>query len=157
MSEKNIYEKIMTVRQKFKNRKDIKKSGENKFQGFKYYELSDIVPPTIDLCNEVGLYTHIDVGITLPNIDGIYAKMQVINTANVEEKVEYLIKMPYIADEGGFNAKIQDTGKGQTYIRRYLYMLFLDLAIPDEVDSANNSSKIKKPKNMKKVKLPTKR
>lgn len=143
MSEKNknIYEKIMTVRQKIKN-SDIKKSGKNTFQNYDYHELSDFVPLAIDFCKEEGLYTHIDIGITLDNDDwNEYSKLTVINIDNVNEKVEYLIKMPTINNEQGFNAKIQDTGKGQTYIRRYLYMLFLDLAVADEVDSVDNSKK----------------
>lgn len=154
MSEENIYTKIMKVRQEFKN-SNIKKSGENKFQNFKYHELSDIVPTAIELCLKNGLYTHIDVGVSIETKTGEYAKMQVINVDNVDEKVEYLIKMPSIGEDGGFNAKIQDTGKGQTYVRRYLYMLFLDLAIPDEVDRTDNRPKSKTTK--KTYKAPTKR
>lgn len=154
MSEENIYTKIMKVRQEFKN-SNIKKSGENKFQNFKYHELSDIVPTAIELCLKYRLYTHIDVGVSIILKNGEYARMKVINIDNLNEKVEYLIKMPSISEDGGFNAKIQDTGKGQTYIRRYLYMLFLDLAIPDEVDRIDNRPKSKTTK--KTYRTPTKR
>lgn len=59
--EMNIYQKINLVRKEFKD-SDIKKSGENTFQNFKYFELSDIVPIAIDLCNKYNLYSHIDIG-----------------------------------------------------------------------------------------------
>ena len=47
----NIYNKIIKIRKEFKD-SDIKKSGENTFQKFKYHELSDIVPVAIDLCDK---------------------------------------------------------------------------------------------------------
>ena len=42
----NIYEKL-TVAKKTILEANLKKSGENKFAGFKYYELSDITPKII--------------------------------------------------------------------------------------------------------------
>ena len=40
MEKKNIYTKLMEVRVKFHSL-ELKKSGLNKFAGFKYYELGD--------------------------------------------------------------------------------------------------------------------
>lgn len=133
---KNIYNKIIKIRKEFKD-SDIKKSGENTFQKFKYHELSDIVPVAIDLCDKYNLYTHVNIGTPLqPD----FASLLVID-AEDGKKVVYYLKIPSISSDGGFNGKIQDTGKLETYIRRYLYMLFLDIAIPDEVDSADNRPK----------------
>lgn len=143
----NIYEKIIEIRKEFKD-SPITKSGENKFQNFKYLELSDIIPTATDLCKEYGLYTHTDIGTPLnPN----FATMTVINKDNIEEVVTYYLKIPLICEDAGFNGKIQDTGKMETYVRRYLYMLFLDIAVADEVDSADNrkSSKTTKSKRTK--------
>lgn len=141
----NLYQKINTVRKEFKD-SDIKKSGENKFQNFKYFELSDIVPIAIELCNKHNLYTHIDIGTPLyPNFASLYVID--IDNPNVDNnKVIYRLKLPSINDEGAFNSKIQDTGKMETYVRRYLYMLFLDIAIPDEVDGVDNRPKKSKSK-----------
>lgn len=56
----NIYEKIQKVKEEFLA-KNIKKSGQNKFAGFNYYELSDITPPLIELCNKYKLFTALDL------------------------------------------------------------------------------------------------
>ena len=133
----NLYSKIMKVRKEFKN-VEIKKSGKNEFQNFSYLELSDFVPTAIDLCESIGLYTHINIG-SITNKE--YATMTVINTENTEEKVVYSLELPCISKEGAFNNKIQDIGKMETYIRRYLYMLFLDIAVADTVDSEDNRPK----------------
>lgn len=133
----NIYSKIMKVRKEF-SETTVKKSGKNEFQNFSYLELSDFVPIAIKLCEENGLYTHINIG-TITNKE--YATMTVINVDNSEEKVVYSLELPCISKEGAFNNKIQDIGKMETYIRRYLYMLFLDIAVADSVDSEDNRPK----------------
>ena len=67
--------------------------------------------------------------------------MTVVNVDNAEEKVVYSLELPCISKEGAFNNKIQDIGKMETYIRRYLYMLFLDIGVADSVDSEDNRPK----------------
>ncbi len=47
----NIYEKIQKIKLQFK------KSGKNKFVGFDYYELSDIMPDIIRLCEKYKVCT----------------------------------------------------------------------------------------------------
>ena len=118
-----------------------KKSGRNEFQKFSYYELDDIVPTATRICNELGLYTEIDLGA---NLFG-YATLTVINIDNADEKVYFRIKMPELNNEN-MNKALQETGSCQTYLRRYLYLQFLDIAQNDEVDSTDLSqSKQKKP------------
>lgn len=111
---------------------EVKKSGKNDFQGFVYLELEDIVPPAIAICEELGLYSEVQ-----PNgSDALgFATMKIINVDNPTEEVVYKIRSPTVNQESPINAKLQDTGRIQTYLRRYLYMLFLDIAVPDEVDA----------------------
>ena len=54
----NIYQKIQAVKKELSER-ELKKSGENKFSGFKYYELGDFLPSIIELCAKYGLFTQI--------------------------------------------------------------------------------------------------
>lgn len=133
-NEKNIYEKIMEARLRFLE-SNPKKSGENKFQNFRYYELDDIVPTATRICNDLKLYTEIDMGA---NLFG-YATLTVVNIDNVDERCFFRIKMPEITG-GNLNNMLQDTGRTETYLRRYLYLLFLDIAQNDEVDAGNNSA-----------------
>lgn len=129
---KNIYGKIMEARLMFLE-SNPQKSGRNEFQKFSYYELDDIVPSATRICNELQLYTEIDMGA---NLFG-YATLTVINIENPEERTYFRIKMPEIGG-GNSNQVLQDTGKTETYLRRYLYLLFLDIAQNDEVDATDN-------------------
>lgn len=133
----NLYKKIMGIRKDFSD-ETIKKTGKNEFQNFSYLELSDFIPTAVRLCEQYGVYTHVNIG-SITNQK--YATMTVVNVDNTEEKVVYSLQMPCLSNEGAFNNKIQDIGKTETYIRRYLYMLFLDIAIADEVDAVDNRPK----------------
>ena len=130
MVKENIYQKIMIARLKFLESNPTK-SGYNKFQNFKYFELVDIVPTATKICCELGLYTHI-------NIDEGLAKMIVLNTENPNEKVEYSLTAPAVKDDK-FNSMLQDTGRCETYLRRYLYLLFLDITENDIVDAEDQN------------------
>lgn len=134
----NIYEKIMSARLQFLQ-SNPQKSGYNKFQNFKYFELMDIVPVATKICCNLGLYTHINIG------DGV-ANMTVLNTENTDEKVEYVLTAPQVQQDK-FNNMLQDVGRCETYIRRYLYMLFLDITENDTVDGADQKSVTFKPAN----------
>ena len=139
---KNIYEKIMIARLQFLE-SNPQKSGENKFQNFKYYELDDIVPTATRLCNDLKIYTEIDMGAENYG----YATMTVVNIEEPSERVQYRIKMPELTG-GNINQLLQDTGRTETYLRRYLYLLFLDIVQNDEVDASDNrKSTATKPRN----------
>ena len=139
----NIYTKIMKIRNDF-SKTEITKSGHNTFQHLKYLELADFIPTAITLCCKYGVYTHIDVGV-----DG-FATMIAVNTDNPEQYVQYRLALPSLT-QTEYNKtlkmdlpkdatkQIQDTGKLETYARRYLYMLFLDIAVPDTVDAGKPS------------------
>ena len=127
----------MNIRKDFSD-ETIKKTGKNEFQNFSYLELSDFIPTAVRLCEQYGVYTHVNIG-SITNQK--YATMTVVNVDDTEEKVVYSLQMPCLSNEGAFNNKIQDIGKTETYIRRYLYMLFLDIAIADEVDAVDNRPK----------------
>ena len=102
-NEKNIYGKIMEARLKFLE-SNPKKSGRNSFQNFSYYELDDIVPSATRICNELQLYTEIDMGA---NLFG-YATLTVVNIENVEEKCYFRIKMPEITG-GNINNMLENS------------------------------------------------
>ncbi len=137
----NIYKKIMTARMEFM-KSNPQKTGYNKFQNFKYFELMDIVPVATKICCKIGLYTHI-------NINEGKAVMTVVNMENVHEQLDFKIDAPMVR-ENDFNKMLQDVGRSETYLRRYLYILFLDITENDTVDGADqNSFKTPKPTKQK--------
>ena len=50
----SIHSKLMKARLKLQTA-DLKKSGHNKFAGYKYFELGDFLPTIQEICNEVGI------------------------------------------------------------------------------------------------------
>jgi len=81
----NVYEKIEKVKLDLLNA-NLKKSGENKFSGFKYFELTDFLPTLIKLCNEQKLFTAI-------SFDNELATLTIVNTEKADEAVTYTSPM----------------------------------------------------------------
>lgn len=135
-AEIQLYSKIKEARTLFL-KSDVKKTGLNKFQHFKYYTLDDIVPVADEICNNLGL-------LTMTNVTNNTAIMQVIDI-DTAKSIDFKFNIPLIDSENSnLNNAIQDMGKTITYARRYLYMLFLDIVEFDSVDSANNKVSAKK-------------
>jgi len=126
----NIYEKI-TVAKKTILEANLKKSGENKFAGFNYYELSDITPKIIEVCNELKLHTAI-------SFDKEYATLTITNIENVEEQLTYQSPMKELSLKGCND--VQALGGTETYQRRYLYMAAFDIIENDMFDAKSGTS-----------------
>ena len=76
--EMNIFEKL-TKAKKMILESNLKKSGENRFAGFKYYELADITPKIIEVCEQLKLHTRI-------TFDNEYATLTITNVEKAEEQ-----------------------------------------------------------------------
>lgn len=133
----SIYKKIQVVKQKILDA-NLKKTGENKYSGFKYYELSDFVPSIIKFCNEVGLFTKF-------NYTNELATLTIINCDKIEEKEEYTSPMKEVTLKGC--NEIQSLGGIETYSRRYLYMSAFDISEKDRFDGSYGKDKNKKTKS----------
>ena len=122
---KNIYTKLMEVRVKF-HKLELKKSGLNKFAGFKYYELGDFLVPATQLLQEANLCPMISFNNDL-------ATMTLINGDNPEEQITFTSPMRDL-ELKGTNA-VQNLGGVQTYLTRYLYIQLLNIVEADVFDS----------------------
>lgn len=138
----NIYEKIQEVKRRLAER-ELKKTGENKYSGFKYYELGDFLPSIIELCNEHKLFTQItfteDRGIL--NIIDCEAEIMQEGQPAEYRVVQYESPIKELELKGA-NA-IQALGGVQTYLRRYLYMNAFDVVEADMFDSVEFEKKKK--------------
>jgi len=130
----NIYEKIQLVKQGLLE-SNLKKSGENKFAGFKYYELADITPKLIELCNKHKLHTSISFTRDL-------AILTITNIEKIEEQVVYTSPMEELELKGC--NKIQALGGTETYQRRYLYMTAFDIIENDMFDAQSGKEETTK-------------
>jgi hypothetical protein len=121
----NIYQKIQMVKTQIL-RSNLKKSGKNKFAWFDYYELSDIIPTIIELCNQYQLFTH----ITFTNEEAV---LSIIDAENPESLVQY--KSPMRDLELKWCNQIQSLWGVETYQRRYLYLNCFDICESELFDA----------------------
>lgn len=121
----NIYEKIQLIKKELLEA-NLKKTGENKFANFKYYELADFLPTIIQLCNEHKVFTRI-------SFDYETATLEVRNIEKPDEVVYYTSPMEELELKGC--NKVQALGGTETYSRRYLYQACFDIIENDMFDS----------------------
>ena len=122
----NVYQKLNAARNKFHNT-EIKKSGHNKFAGYKYFELGDFIVPALSIFDEVGLTSIISFGKES-------ADMRIINTDKPEEMI--VIESPMSEANLKGCHPVQNLGAVQTYIRRYLWVAALEIVEHDALDSS---------------------
>lgn len=127
----NVYQKLLKARAMFLSA-DPKKSGKNIPLAFKYFELEDIVPIATKIFEEVGL-------IALVSFENDYARMSIVNTDNPNEGTTFTAPFkpvePIVSNVGKqVTNEMQALGSSITYMRRYLYMIALDICEPDGID-----------------------
>lgn len=128
----NVYQKLLKARAMFLG-SNTQKSGKNMQLAFKYFELDDIVPIATKIFEEVGL-------ISLVTFEKESAFMTILNTDNPDESTTFtapFITLEPIVSNTGKKAtnEMQALGSSITYMRRYLYMIALDICEPDEIDN----------------------
>ncbi len=133
----NVYQKLLKARSMFLA-SGTQKSGKNMQLAFKYFELDDIVPIATKIFEEVGL-------ISLVSFEGEKAVMQILNTDNPDEVASFTAPFtalePIVSNTGKkATNEMQALGSSITYMRRYLYMIALDICEPDEIDAGLKNS-----------------
>lgn len=142
----NIYEKMQKIKLELSAR-ELKKTGENTYSGFKYYELGDFMPSIIELCEKYQIFTQ----ITFTNEEAILLIIDsdLSNAIKISENntldyrcIKYTSPMRDLELKGANS--IQTLGGIQTYLRRYLYMNAFDIVEADMFDSVEFEKKRKK-------------
>ena len=113
----NLFEKINKIKEGILKAR-LKKSGFNKFSNFSYYELADITPTIIMLCNEYKVMTQF-------TFDNDYARLLIIDIEKPMDLLSYTSPMKDLTIKGA--NEIQALGGTETYQRRYLYMMAFDI------------------------------
>ena len=130
-----VYKKLTAARAKL-SALEIKKTGHNNFgTGFSYFELADFIPQVNKIFDEIGLcgvfsFEGDNVTLTIHDTDG---------TGSVA------FVSPAVHASNPRSQAIQNLGGTHTYLRRYMWLMALELVESDAVDSAENSVKVEKP------------
>lgn len=126
----NIYEKLLWAKIDFAGA-GAKKSGVNSFAEFKYFELKDIIPVANEVFSKHGL-------VFITSFDNDFATGTLINVEAPEERIVYTSPMRDLGiisatGKNKMNA-LQGLGAEETYQRRYLYMMCLEVVEDDTFD-----------------------
>ena len=129
---KNVYQKLLEARVLFME-EDVKKSGKNMKMSYKYFELQDIVPVATPIFQKVGL-------LPVTTFADDLAMMTIINVDDPGDCINFTSPMreiePIISAKTGGEVTnaIQRLGSVETYQRRYLYMIALDIVESDSIE-----------------------
>jgi hypothetical protein len=121
----SVYRKLQATRLELVN-SGIKKTGHNSYGGWNYYELGDFIPTVHKLFDAVGLCGVVTFGET--------ATLTIYDTEFTDQKIEF--STPIVYAEAAKGQPIQMLGSTHTYLRRYLWLLAMELVEADAVDSA---------------------
>lgn len=143
----NVYQKLLEARRRFLASAP-KKSGVNRYAEFKYFTLEDIIPVKTQIFTELGL------------VDTIFFKedhatLVLCSTDEPGDLIEF--QSTLAPDESLIKNPIQKLGAIQTYVRRYLYMLMLDIVEADVIDETAGKPEEDKPKKNNRPASPEKR
>jgi hypothetical protein len=125
-SNMNVYQKLNAARSEFHSI-ELKKSGHNKFAGYKYFELGDFIIPALEIFKKHGLTSVISFGKET-------ADMRIVNVDKPEEVIVIESPMSTAALKGCH--EVQNLGAVQTYLRRYLWVAALEIVEHDALDSS---------------------
>jgi hypothetical protein len=114
---------------------EMKKSGQNKFAGYSYFELGDFIPHVQTIFNELGL-----CGVVTFNTE--YAQLCITDT---DDGTVIVITTPMAEANLKGAHPIQNLGAVLSYQRRYLWMAAMELVEGDAVDSAPPVEAVKAP------------
>jgi hypothetical protein len=123
----------------------MEKSGHNKFADFRYFELGDFIPHVHKIFNDVGLvgvfcFEGNNATLTVHDTDG-NGSVSFVSPSVAATKVE--------RDGSQKTESIQDLGAKHTYMRRYLWLMAMEITEHDAVDRGNQPKVEDQPEEVK--------
>ena len=137
----SVYKKLQHARRQLLAA-DLKKSGKNKFAGFEYFELADFLPSISCIFDDVGL-----CGVVRFHADT--ATLTIVDSEEPHTSIDFTTPLVYAENAKG--QAIQSLGATHTYLRRYLWLMAMEIVEHDAIDSAPQEEK---PKPIAKPKTP---
>lgn len=123
-----VHSKLNKARIKFHSL-PLKKSGHNTFAKYRYFELGDFLIPALQICDEVGISCTISFAAD-------NATMRIVD---IEDGSAIILNTPVADAQTKGQLPIQALGSQHTYLRRYLWMLALEIVEHDAIDAVAGS------------------
>lgn len=121
----SVHKKLMQARVKLHGM-ELKKSGENKFAGYRYFELGDFLPQTMHIFNDLGLCSVV-------SFESDFAILTITDT---EDNSAIVMKSPMAEANLKGAHPIQNLGAVESYQRRYLWLSAMEIVENDIIDAA---------------------
>jgi len=121
----NVYKKLQAARAKLQ-KTPLGKSGKNHFAKFNYFELGDFIPEITAIFDELGLCGVVNLQTDVATLT--------IHDSDAEGHIVFSTPLVH-ADMGKVQA-IQNLGATHTYLRRYLWLMAMEIVENDVVDAA---------------------
>ena len=121
-----VYKKLIDARIQLQG-KSLSKSGNNKFAGYKYFELGDFLPEVQEIFAGIGLCGVVSFGKEEANLT-------IVDIENPTDRIVIASPMSSAALKGCH--EVQNLGAVQTYLRRYLWVTAMEIVEHDALDSS---------------------
>ena len=122
----SVYHKLQIARIQLQG-KTLSKSGNNKFAGYKYFELGDFLPAIQEIFDGLGLCGVVSFGKEEANLT-------IVDTENPADRIVISSPMSSAALKGCH--EVQNLGAVQTYLRRYLWVTAMEIVEHDALDAS---------------------
>ena len=124
-----VYRKLQWARNELSKAK-VKKTGHNAYGGWFYYELGDFIPAVHKLFDEAGLCGVVTFGETAT-----------LTIYDAEDGTSIEFSTPIVYAEAAKGQPIQMLGSTHTYLRRYLWLMAMEIVESDAVDAEKQEVK----------------
>lgn len=128
----SVHAKLMRARLMLQKRQ-LNKSGHNKFAGYTYFELGDFLPAIQEIFSEVGLCGVI-------SFKNDYATLTI---TDVDKGGQIEITSPMAEANLKGCHPIQNLGAVETYTRRYLWVTAMEIVEHDALDATTGKESFK--------------
>lgn len=125
----SVHAKLMQARLKLAET-DLKKTGENKFAGYKYFELGDFLPAAQAIFAELGLC----------GVVSFTAEVASLQITDVESGEYIVITSPMGSAALKGCHEVQNIGAVETYQRRYLWVSAFEIVEHDALDATTGKA-----------------
>lgn len=126
----SVLKKLMEARLKLHGM-GLEKTGENKFAGYKYFELADFLVPAQEIFASLGLC----------GVVSFTADIATLTITDIETDKSITITSPMGSAALKGCHEVQNIGAVETYQRRYLWVAALEIVEHDALDATTGSEK----------------
>lgn len=128
-----VFNKLMEARMRL-HKMELKKSGENKFAGYRYFELGDFLPQTMQIFHD----------LKLASVVSFTEEVATLTILDVEDNSQILITSPMAQANLKGAHPIQNLGAVESYQRRYLWLAAMEIVENDIIDSSEPVKQVPK-------------